>query len=147
MQKRKSVGLGVSLLGLLSLMLLIVNHDVRKFFYDPAERIDQQEVNTWTGTVIGSQSSSYPDKLYLIPGQPQMGYINYIDSTIKFVEGENEHIIWTYEDYSSVEKITLSADKTTIRVFVRFTFFESEDLIFEFNTKTKRRRKYSIKKN
>ena len=144
MRKKEIIGITVSLslICLTLLALLLVNDDVLRLFYIPTEGINKQEVNSWNDTVIWKESLSFPEKLYLVPNEINKGYITDVGSI--FVKGENEYVIWEYEDYSNLNKITLTADKTIIRVFVTHYFFESEELIFEFNTKTKKRRKYSI---
>lgn len=147
MQKKRKIKLGASLFFLSFLGLSLTNNDIRKFFYNPAESIDHREVDSWTDTAIWSLSSSLPKNLYIVPNQPELGYITYSDSKLSFVRGKENYIFWSYEDYSSLKKITVSTDKTIVRAFVTFTVFKSEKLIFEFNTKTKMRRKYSIKNN
>lgn len=146
MQIKRIITPAVILFSLSFLVLVLAHDDTRKFFYDPPENIDQRELDSWNDTVLWtSSSSSLPENLYLVPNEPQLGYMTYTDSALRFVKDEIQHKFWEYEDYSNLHKITLSSDKETIRAFVTFTLFESEERIFEFDTKTKKRRKYSIK--
>lgn len=147
MRMKRLIEVGAVLFFLSFLTLFLTNTKLRRFFYYPAMPIKERDVKSWRDTVIWNLESHLPEKVLIVPDQPEMGYITYVDSELYFVKGNEKEVFWTYEDYSSLRKVTLSKDKTIIRAFVIWTVFNSEELIFEYNTKTKESRKYSIQKD
>lgn len=146
MRKKRWIEVGAVLLFLSLLALFLTDTELRRSFYYPAMPIEQRKVNSWGDTVIW-KAPDFPERLYIVPDQPEVGYITYVNSELYFVKGNEKEVFWTYEDYSNLRKVTLSKDRTIIRAFVTWTVFNSEELIFEYNTKTKETRKYSIQKD